>query len=135
MAIRVPPQADRQVVDALRDTDNVIEQLRRELADVRSRLAALERGESVGKPSTLTRLGDTQVEGTLYVTGPVSFRGAFTAPYQNLGYADMSPLTSVDPPGKTRVFEIHGSLAVLSAIECETLTVRNLIVTNSHTGP
>lgn len=136
MAIRVPLQADRAVVDALRDADNVLEGLKATIAELTQRLAALEAPVKAQKAGALTLLGDTQVSGQLYVSGPVTFAGtSFTAPYQNLGLADMEPLLSGDAPGKTKVFAVHGSIACTSAINCETLTVRNLIVTGTHTGP
>ncbi len=135
MAIRVPLQADRAVVDALRDTDNELDRLRATIADLTQRLAALEAPVKAQAAGALTLLGDTQISGQLYVFGPVNFLGSFTAPNQNLGLADMEPLLSGDALGKTRVFAVHGSIACTSAINCETLTVRNLIVTGTHTGP
>jgi hypothetical protein len=134
MAIRIPLQADRQLVDAHRDTDNELEKLKGEIRDLKTRLGKLEKPTISEAAHTLTRLGDTQVSGQLYVAGPSNFRGSFTAPYQNLGLADMEPLTNVDPPGKTKVFDIHGSLRVQSAIVCETITARSIIPSPGHYG-
>jgi hypothetical protein len=122
--IRVPLQADRQVVDALRDTDNQLTAHDGQLADLAARLAALERPKDTPAASRLTLLGDTNIAGSLLVTGPTSFRGSFTAPYQNLGLADMEPPTSADSRGRTSVFDIHGSARVQSTLLAEGLISR-----------
>lgn len=134
MSIRVPQRADREVQDALRDAEQAVSDLQAAVEALRAELAAVRALiPTAGPIPSHTNLGDVTIHGSLHVAGDTTLAGELVAPGQLDGFVGVGQTAGMS--AASRVVEVHGSLAVGSAIECETLRCRNLIYTGTLTTP
>ena len=124
MSIRVPQRADREVQDAFSDADRVVSVLWKEVEALRSELTALRAPAAAAPLASHTNLGDVTIHGALHVAGDTTLSGDLVAPGQLDGFVGVGQTAGMS--AASRVVEVHGSLAVGSAIACETLFARNL---------
>ena len=134
MSIRIPQKADTDTQSAFQDVEKALAELSARLdqvTELEQKVKELSIVSDTPRPSFITQ-GDTVIEGDLRVEGGLAVRGDVDAPQVLDGIVVATP-EGIGSSAQ-RVVEVHGSLAVLSALSAENIRTRNLQVYGTITN-
>jgi hypothetical protein len=150
VSVQIPPEASLGVQRALKELDDRMYRLERDLRGMVTRddlaAAVAQITASIPRVPKGMDFNDVMRGGAAHALGHAPDPGPGTAVTRYLSSdGEFAPLLDgavVSPdPGSAgtslaqKVVEVHGSLAVLSALAAETVTARNLVVTSSASIP
>jgi len=130
VSIRIPQKADLDTQNAFKDVAEElqsIDELRIAVRDLQRQMDGQQKQlDTVNPVPTLTQLGDTSVVGDLRVDGSLNVRGDVDAPQILDGLVVATPAGTGDASISQRVVEVHASLAVLNALQADTIFCRSI---------